>query len=127
MNPLKQNKDFLRELTPWLLVALVAVLGIGTVKQIMKHRELKRDVEALEMASESLRNENADLEQLLTYIQSTAYTEEQARLRFGLAAPGEKLAIVPRVAGVETDDKNSEGAFAGLIGFWAEWWDHFFR
>ena len=127
MNPIKQKKEFLTELTPWVLVALLAVLGVGTVKQVIKHRELQKEVKALEVASESMRSENADLEQLLTYIQSSAYTEEQARLRFGLAAPGEKLAIVPRVAGADDDNDKTEGALAGLVGFWSDWWDHFFR
>lgn len=127
MNPLKQKSQFVKELAPWFVVVFIALLLIGTVKQYLKYRELQAEVQALELTAESTRGQNQDLQQLLSYIQSSAYAEEQARLKFGLAVPGEKLAIIPRVAGESTSATDESGVLDKLTNFWADWWSHFFE
>lgn len=127
MQLLKQKGKILHELTPWLLSALVAIIGISTTKQVMKRHALNKEIEELNRTAESIRQENLELENLLSYIESSAYTEEQARLRFGLAAPGEKLAIVPQVAGVSDSEPESDGVVNSMKEFWENWWNHFFK
>lgn len=125
MQLFKQKRKILVELTPWLLSALVAVVAIGTAKQVFKRHALNKELEELQRTAASINQENLELEKLLAYIESSTYTEEQARLRFGLAAPGEKLAVVPQVAGA-TDETPEEGIVANVVNFWMDWWGHFF-
>jgi cell division protein FtsB len=121
----KRKKQIFTELMPWLLTALVAVIAIGTVKQLIKKHALNKELEELQRTAESIKQDNLELENLLSYIESSAYTEEQARLKFGLAAPGEKLAIVPQVAGA-SDDETDAGVVSNFANFWKDWWGHFF-
>lgn len=127
MEIIKQTKVSWRELTPYLAMVLVAILAIGTTKQLIKKHQLNKELAQLQEAANSIKQENLELENFLTYVQSSTFTEEQARLQFGLAAPGEKLAVIPQVAGIsdDTDDDNSS-SIDNFKTFWTDWWNHFF-
>ena len=91
----RQFPAHLRQWLPWFLTLLLALLSIVVVRQVLRRYTIIQERQSLEAERDHLQQSNQDLLQLLSYIKSPTYTEEQARLRFGLAKEGERLAVIP--------------------------------
>lgn len=74
------------------VVLLVTWSGIGVIQA---NYELQKKIANLEQSVDVRELENSNLELRNQYYETEQYLELQARRRFGLAAPGEKLYIVP--------------------------------
>jgi hypothetical protein len=121
------NSQHFKIFGPWILVIVLVLAGLSAGRQILKKYSIEAEADALKAQIASNDQKNAELANLLQYIQSSAYTEEQARLKFGYAKPGEKLAIVPNgaVLGTTTDAADSESE-DDQTNF-AKWWGYFFQ
>lgn len=121
-------RHYRQELLPWGIGLLIVVLGIGVVRQALKRYQVQRQIDAMEQAVDELHTRNGQLAELLTYVKSPAYTEEQARLRFGFGKPGERLAIVPEgsvLGATTTTDPNQTATPNNQPNHW-KWWNYFF-
>jgi cell division protein FtsB len=76
------------------IVALI-LLGIAAGREWMRSASLGQEIAALEEERARLTEQVADLESLTAYAESDAFVEEQARESFGLAKPGESVAVIP--------------------------------
>ncbi|MBC7581560.1 septum formation initiator family protein [Aeromicrobium sp.] len=79
-----------------LFLVVVLLISWSGVKSIQTNYELQKQISGLQQqnAVQKLRNTNADLEN--EYYSTNSYQDLQARLNFGLAAPGEKEIVVPK-------------------------------
>lgn len=79
-----------------LFVVVVILISWSGVKSIQTNYELQKQIAGLEQQNDlqKLRNTNLDLEN--RYYNTNSYQDLQARLNFGLAAPGEKEIVVPK-------------------------------
>lgn len=75
------------------LVLLVSWSGVGVIQA---NYELQKKIANLEQAVALNELENSNLELRNQYYETDQYLELQARRQFGLAAPGERLFIVPK-------------------------------
>lgn len=120
----------IKELLPWILGVVVILLGVAVGKQALRRYQLYREQEGLRSTVQGLQAKNHELLSLLEYVKSPVYAEEQARLRLGLAKPGEQLAVItdgsvavhneesalpPTKAVPEPEDSNAK-----------KWWGYFF-
>lgn len=112
------------------MMMVLLILLVGTGRQALKHYTIQKEIESVQLAISEMNSKNSELGELLVYVQSPAYTEAQARLRFGYAKPGEKLAIIPegQVLGTfrfdeEGNDQSAETDDEPLT----RWWTHFFQ
>lgn len=79
-----------------LFLVVVLLISWSGVKSIQTNYELQKQIAGLQQQNEvsKLRNTNLDLEN--QYYKTNTYQDLQARLNLGLAAPGEKLIVVPK-------------------------------
>lgn len=127
MNHKLEPRRFKIELLPWLVMLIMALLLVGIFKQAMRWYNISSQIEAEKEVRAALLAENDNLRETMKYVSSSTYTEEQARLRFGLVKPGEKLAVVPRVAGATDSNTEGNSVIAELSATWQQWWAHFFK
>ena len=114
---------------PWIFFICLLVIGLFTGKQALKRYRIQQEIDAIRNEVAELDQRNSNLGQLLQYVQSPAYTEEQARLQFGFAKPGEKLAIIPEgaVLGEATDNRQDNNSRSLDESNPAKWWRYFFH
>jgi cell division protein FtsB len=79
-----------------LFVVVVILISWSGVKAIETNYKLQRQISVLQQQNDvqKLRNTNLKLEN--EYFKTDQYMELSARQHFGLAAPGEKVLIVPK-------------------------------
>jgi cell division protein FtsB len=79
-----------------LFLVVVLLLSWSGVKSIQTNYELQKQISGLQQQNDvqKLKNNNLALEN--EYYETTTYQDLQARLNFGLAAPGEKEIVVPK-------------------------------
>lgn len=79
-----------------LFVVVVLLISWSGVKSIQTNYELQKQIAGLDQQNnvQKLKNTNLDLEN--QYYKTNSYQDLQARLNFGLAAPGEKEIVVPK-------------------------------
>jgi cell division protein FtsB len=77
-------------------LVIVLLISWSGVKSIQSNYELQKQISALQQQNDlsKLRNSNLGLEN--QYYGTASYQDLQARLNFGLAAPGEKEIVVPK-------------------------------
>lgn len=82
------------------VLILLVYLGVSTLGVIAKNYRLQQRVDELTAQNELLRLQNQQLEYEITYFQTDAFVEMEAREKLGLQAPGEQVVIFPdRVPG----------------------------
>ena len=95
-----------------IFVIVLLLVSWSTTKAIQTNYELQKNVAEKQKQNElqKLRNENLKLKN--EYLQTDEYLELTARKQLGLAAPGEKLVIIPKETAlkytVESSFKNEE-------------------
>ncbi len=113
---------------PWLLGVVVVLVGIGMVKQALKRYEIQNEINTMQQSVADLQLKNGQLLQLLSYVKSPTYSEEQQRLQLGLAKPGEHMAVIPEgmVLGASSTGSSSTSTDGtNTTNHW-KWWSYFF-
>ena len=112
------------------VVAFLIALGWtwGTVQTLQKNFAYQQQVDALaqNVELEKLRNQNLKYQQ--RYFESEEFLELSARQRLGLAAPGEKLVILPDSRNI-TDSAREQPSAAttqGRTSNMSQWLKFFF-
>lgn len=94
-----------------LLAFLVVALMISWsgVKIIETNYRIQKDIASLQQQNAVRKLENRNLELKNQYFESEEYLELEARKNFGLAAPGEKVLVVPKNVALRytTPEKNA--------------------
>lgn len=90
-------------------VVIVLLVSWSGVKTIQTNYNLQKQISALNQQNELQKLQNRNLELQNEYYNSDQYLDISARQNFGLAAPGEKMVIVPKkVALAHTIDLPSD-------------------
>lgn len=92
---LKQLQD-VRVLGLLVFLVLVLLVSWSGVKVIQTNYELEQKISKLQQEVEVQELENANLKLRNEYYTTNEFQELAARRQFGLAAPGEKLVIIPK-------------------------------
>ncbi|MFC1663291.1 septum formation initiator family protein [Patescibacteria group bacterium] len=109
-------------------LVLIVVIGFGLIKEIDRRINISQEKTDLETQIAALQGRNTELTDIIDYLQSDEYAEEEARLKLGLKKPGEN---VLRIVGVEnTDDiekvnNNNQGDNNKDITNPIKWWNYF--
>ncbi|HSH56117.1 MAG TPA: septum formation initiator family protein [Candidatus Limnocylindrales bacterium] len=114
-----KNRDFgllvdeLRDVRTLGLIAfgiIVLLVSWSGVKAIQTNYQLQKQISQLQQENEVQKLKNSNQQLKNEYYKSSQYLELSARQNFGLAAPGEKILIVPKevalahVSGVKAVD-----------------------
>lgn len=127
----KGTKIFLKIFfyTP-VFLAIIAVFSIALFfsigKNFVKGYEMKKDISLLEDEVKRLEGRNKDLYSLIDFVNTNSFAEEEARLKLGLAKPGESVIVIP-------ENKAANSQIGDKVNMVAEesntrlWWNYFFK
>jgi cell division protein FtsB len=111
-------------------LVIIAFIGWPLITNIKKRYYVNQEVKLLNSEIAEIESENLKLKEMIDYLNSDAFIEEQSRLNFGLKKAGEKVVILPKA------DLTATGSFSGQnvysIGNADErsnatrWWNYFF-
>jgi cell division protein FtsB len=114
LNSIKEiwNAKLTKELTDvrniglYVFAIIVLAISWSAAKTVQNNYELQKQISNLKQqnAVAKLQNENISLNN--KYLQTDQYTELSARQNLGLAAPGEKVLVVPKNIAMKYVDKS---------------------
>ena len=81
---------------------IMAAITYPLIININKQSKINSEIKELELEISDLENKNLDLKELISYLGSNQFTEEQARLNFNLKKEGEEVVVI--------DNKDAVGA-----------------
>jgi len=104
------------------LVFLVIVI-FPLARTYSQRRLIEKEINDVKKQISNFENENQDLQELITYLQSNQSLEEQARRNLNLKKPGEQVVVIEapslQAVAVEATSTNNK---SNLV----KWWYYFF-
>lgn len=73
---------------------IIVLISIPLAKNISQRYKINKEIRELQEEIANLENKNIDLKELVAYLESDQFVEEQARLNLGLKKPGEDVAVI---------------------------------
>ncbi len=103
-----------------IFLVVLFYLAQGTVKSYKVNSEIA-DLENEIIHSDK---QNQDLGQLISYLKSDAFIEQEAKLKLGLKKPGENLVVIPQSDSAQTENNVVANKETTNL---AKWWGYFFK
>lgn len=107
-------------------VIILVFISISLVKEVLRRTEINQEIGQLEKEVGDLEERNAELADLIEYLNSTSWQEKEARTKLNLKAEGESIVITPSqnnlansVATVLVTEPQEQ------ISTPAKWWNYF--
>ncbi len=118
----------INRLALFLAIILALVFSTGFTRAWLKDQAIQKDIQALEKERRKLETNKLHLLSVLKEIKSDSFIEKEAREKFGLQKPGEKLAILVDRNKKSLGEKYQESAAESKIkeSNLARWWKYFF-
>jgi cell division protein FtsB len=92
---------------------IISVISVPLWKKIDEKQRLDFELSNLKNEIERLSMDNSDLDQLIEYLKSDYFVEEQARLNLGLKKRGEEVFVIKN--NNQENINNSSGS-SGIVG-----------
>jgi cell division protein FtsB len=113
------NKTFLIKWRHWRKPLLLTTVGllifvftlIGLVKNINQVFSAKQEINQIKLEIERLDKKNQEVDSLISYLDSTEFLEEEARLKFDLRQPNEKIIVIKQTGTVSQTDETADSIF----------------
>ncbi|MFA6534532.1 MAG: septum formation initiator family protein [Patescibacteria group bacterium] len=111
----------------WLIAVCLVILVFLLVtfgREFYRRYYLEEQIKALAGQVSELENKNQEFNQLINYLQTTNFTEEEARVKLGLKKPGEEVVVINQADGGFATKLTAESG--GRWGNPGRWWNYFF-
>jgi len=118
------NQKFLA----FLGLVLIVLISFPLARTVSKRYRIDEEVRDLEKEIVELESRNKDFKELITYLESDQFVEEQARLNLGLKKEGEEVVVI-KEQGENVDTQAGEDVLDNDIEFYSnprKWWYYFF-
>ena len=76
--------------------AIVFFVGASTVRETYRGWKVDQEIEGLKSQVAQLESQKHSMTELLGVMKTDAYVEQEARLKFNLQNPGEKVLVIPK-------------------------------
>ena len=106
---IKQLTD-IRNIGLYIFAVIVLAIAWSGVKAVQSNYELQKKISVLKQQNSVLSLQNANDSLQNSYYQSNQYLELAARENLGLAAPGEKVLLVPKAVALKYVDAQQNTA-----------------
>jgi cell division protein FtsB len=94
-NQTKLLRFFSSKLFTVLVIAVIFLVGLAFYQDFIKQQDLSQELTKLDTDIAQLADKKIELARLIDILESSNYTEREARLRLGLKKEGEKVISVP--------------------------------
>ncbi|MBN1325731.1 septum formation initiator family protein [Candidatus Falkowbacteria bacterium] len=102
-----------------IFLAVLFYLAKGTIRTY----KINTEITDLEREISHLENQNEGLAQLINYLKSDTFIEQEAKLKLGLKKPGENLVVIPQI----NEAQNNSDKIVEEQKNPAKWWAYFFN
>lgn len=121
------KKIFSSKLVLLAIFILAILLGLSAGKSFLRKYQINREIKNLEAEINKLENSNRELSDLIQYLNSDFFMEQEARLKLGLQKPGEKVIVIPsqtvdNLADIQKKEYNNQE-----LSNPQKWWKYFFK
>jgi cell division protein FtsB len=131
----KSEKGILFKVLLVFLLLVVLVLIIGTVREFFRQKDLDKELLALEAEIEKLKLDKNHFLNSIEVYQSDFFVEQEARLKFNLQKPGEKVLVIPSselngqelASGLYEKGQVAVGVNYIYVNNLRAWWNYFFH
>jgi len=109
------------------LAALVVLLGVSLAREMLRSRQIDREIDQLKSESEFLRAKNFEIANLTASLDDEEFLEREARTKLGLKKAGEDV-IVLKKDGASSGIRRVVGVDAETAEDWTtakRWWMYF--
>lgn len=110
-------------------LVIIILISIPLAKNITKRYRISQELKELNEEISELENKNKHFKELMVYMESDEYIEEQSRLNLGLKKEGEEVVVVQdNKATILKNEQNVAGApkFRRLSSNPGKWMAYFF-
>ena len=76
-------------------VIILIPISISLVKEIIRKAEINNEIKILETEIAEIERQNAEMDDLLKTLNSSAFLEKEAKEKFGMQNAGEKVVMIP--------------------------------
>ncbi|NCO79828.1 hypothetical protein CO116_03000 [Candidatus Falkowbacteria bacterium CG_4_9_14_3_um_filter_38_19] len=73
---------------------IIILISLPLAKNVSRRYRINQEIKELEKEISALENKNLDFKELVSYLESDQFVEEQARLKLGLKKEGEAVAVI---------------------------------
>ena len=94
MDSLSLKKLLRSKATLGVLMVAIGFLSFSLTNLVLRHWRLRSEIKALEAKAETMQQESFKTKELIEYLSSRGFNEKEARLKFNMLAPDEKVAVV---------------------------------
>lgn len=131
----KTRPTWLRQPSLWVVLvagALLVTFSVAIVRELINSHQVRVQVQRLQgqVATEAHRQQQ--LQDLIDYLGSPTFREQEARLKLGLKKEGEQVLVVPITNSTmtntttETLTSTSSSTSTEPLSHPAQWWNYFF-
>jgi cell division protein FtsL len=106
-------------------VAIFFAILFGVAKGTIKNYKVDYEVQDLQKEISNLERQNQEFSQLISYLKSENFIEQEAKLKLGLKKSGENLVVIPQIA--ETSQVKEGENINQQLSNPAKWWVYFFK
>lgn len=122
----KQRSVFWDKLFLLLGVVMIILILIPLSKNLTKKSQVDKEIAELEKEIDDLGIQNKNWDNLIEYLESDAYLEEQARLSMGFKKPGEEVVVIKKQDANRVVVVDPEVERRNNLSNQQKWWLYFF-
>ncbi|MFH0873576.1 MAG: septum formation initiator family protein [Candidatus Komeilibacteria bacterium] len=107
-----------------IIVIIFIISSFELINEVGRRYKVNQEIKNQQRQIETLKSQNGDLNQLIHYLNTDQFVEEEARSKLGLSKSGESVVVFPSTATpsneqvvASTSPNNSNTA---------RWWSYFF-
>ncbi|MBU1160838.1 MAG: septum formation initiator family protein [Patescibacteria group bacterium] len=120
-----------QKLLSLIAILIIILIGFPLVRNINKQSETNQEIESLKKEITEFESNNKTLTNLIAYLESNQFVEEQARLNLGLKKPWESIAVIENKNNIASSsliiDNSNNTIINKKLSNQKKWWDYFFK
>lgn len=107
----------------------VVVIAISLTKEVIRKIEIQREISSLESEIIELEQHNTELNNMMSYFNSSTFQEKEAKAKLNLSAPGETVVVLPNQAAEATVSLAQAGQseIDQALPNYQKWFKYFFN
>ena len=123
------KRFFSSKLFSFLGIIVLGFLVFSFGKKFLEIRDINGEIKKSQDEIAQLQAKSNDLNNLLSFLNTDAFLEQEARLKFNLQKPGESVVVIPSSGGKQENVGDATAAEAGQnsLSNPRKWWDYFFK
>ncbi len=130
---MKKKRNYILKLV---LIGGIVILGLFSLslgREVIRKRDLNKEIYSLEEEIKRLEKNKEEFSELIDYLSTEAFIEQEARLKLGLQKEGESLVIIPDNAfniverEGQADGKTNSMSIKNREDNSYKWWQYFFN